>query len=87
MDDQGKGADLVKTGLGLLLLVGGNYVIFHLYPRIPEIILLKDGKVSMSPSAGDHCIYLAQYCQILTACVMGLNLGALMLFWGSFKKS
>ncbi len=87
MDDQGKGGDLVKTALGILLLVVGSFMLIHWYPQIPQISLLKDGTVQMSPSAGDLSIYLAKYFKLLVISVLLLNAGGLMLFWGGSKKS
>ena len=87
MDDQGKGADLVKTALGILLLIAGSFMIIHWYPEIPKITLLKNGKVEMSPSTGDLVMYLSKYFKLLVASLLLLNAGGLMLFWGGAKKS
>ena len=86
MEDQGKGADLVKTGLGILLLVAGSFMAIHWYPAIPDISVLKDGSVHMSPSAGDLSMYLAKYFKLLVISLLLLNAGGLMLFWGGSKK-
>lgn len=86
MEDQGKGASLAKTASGILLLVAGSFMVIRWYPAIPDVSVLKDGSVHMSPSIGDLSTYLAKYFKLLVISLLLLNAGGLMLFWGGSKK-
>ena len=87
MEDQGKGADLVKTALGILLLVAGNFFAIKCFPGIPEITLLKDGTPRMVPDAAAMAMSIQHGFKLLVISLLLLNAGGLMLFWGGSKKS
>ena len=87
MDEQGKGTDLVKTALGILLLVAGNFFAIKCYPGTPTITLLKDGTARMVPDAAGLSMAIAQGFKLLMISLLLLNAGGMLLFWGGAKKS
>ena len=85
--DEGKGSDLVKTALGVLLLVVGNFLAVRCFPDAPHVRLAANGTPLISPEPGALAMQIAEGYKLMVFSLLILNGGALLLFWGGKKAS
>lgn len=78
---------MMKTVVGILLLVAGNFFAIKSFPSVPEVMLMKDGSMRVSPDIGGVVTGIQDGFKLMVISLLLLNAGGLLMFWSSSKKS